>query len=233
MGQLTLVRHAQASFFGADYDQLSALGFEQARRLGAHFASHRVRFDRVFIGPRRRHRETCECVAEAYRSAGLDFPAATELAELDEHHGTAVIKQELGIPDATGPSMHASEENEAARERAVREFFQSYNIVMRDWARGSVVVQGIESWAEFRDRSRRALELVSAGSGRHVAFTSGGLVSSATGWLLGLDDDRVIDLSLVLRNTSLTEVAWSSQRRSLVSFNSLPHLPDPSAATGV
>jgi broad specificity phosphatase PhoE len=233
MGQLTLVRHAQASFFGADYDQLSALGFEQARRLGAHFASHRVAFDRVFIGPRRRHRETCECVAEAYRSAGLDFPAATELAELDEHHGTAVVKQELGIPDAAGPAMHPTEEDAAARERAVRAFFKSYNSVMRDWARGTVVAEGIESWEAFRARSRRALDLVCAGSGRHVAFTSGGLVSSATGWLLGLDDEKVIDLSIVLRNTALTEVAWSSERRSLLSFNSLPHLPDPSAATAV
>lgn len=233
MGQLTLVRHAQASFFGADYDQLSALGLEQAQRLGQYYASHRVVFDRVFVGPRRRHHQTCECVAAAYRAAGLDFPAPIELAELDEHHGTAVMKQELGIPDAAGPSLHAAERDPAERERAVRRFFQSYSVVMRDWARGTVGATGIENWAEFRARSLRALDLLCGDSGRNVAFTSGGLVSSATGWLLDLDDERVIDLSIVLRNTALTEVAWSNRRRSLVSFNALPHLPDPAAATAV
>ena len=34
MGNLTLVRHGQASFFGADYDQLSAAGISQSRALG-------------------------------------------------------------------------------------------------------------------------------------------------------------------------------------------------------
>ena len=53
------------------------------------------------------------------------------------------------------------------------------------------------------------------------------------GWLLGLDDTRVIDLSAMLRNTALTEVRWSARRRSLVSFNALPHLPDQKSATAV
>jgi broad specificity phosphatase PhoE len=94
---------------------------------------------------------------------------------------------------------------------------------------------GVESWSEFRARSLRALDLLCAGGNgaRAVAFTSGGLVSSATGWLLGLDEDRVIDLSLVLRNTGLTEVGWSAHRRRLVSFNALPHLPGPDGATVV
>jgi hypothetical protein len=66
-----------------------------------------------------------------------------------------------------------------------------------------------------------------------MAFTSGGFVSSAAGWVLGVDDERVIDLSMALRNTSLTEVRWNGRRRRLVSFNTLPHLPDPRAATSV
>jgi broad specificity phosphatase PhoE len=235
MGHLYLVRHAQASFFGADYDRLSGLGREQARILGEHWARHRVEFTRCYVGPRRRHHETQSIVAAAYQAAGLPFPAAREIPELDEHHGTAVIKQTLGERDVTGPALHAAEVAPAERARAVREFFRLYNDVMRDWARGTVAVEGIENWAEFRARSLRALDLLCAGqdAGRGVAFTSGGLVSSAAGWLLGLDDERVIDLSIVLRNTAVTEVSWSSRRRSLVSFNALPHLPDPAAATSV
>ena len=36
MAQIYLVRHGQASFGSSNYDQLSELGFEQARLLGRH-----------------------------------------------------------------------------------------------------------------------------------------------------------------------------------------------------
>jgi broad specificity phosphatase PhoE len=235
MGRLLLVRHAQASFFGAHYDELSALGREQARSLGEHWATVGVRFETVHVGPRRRHRETCEIVAGCYRDRGLPWPAARESAELDEHEGLAVIKQQLGRTDPSGEAMHPGEADGPERAAAVRDFFRQYTSVMRDWARGTVQVPDVESWPEFRARSLRALDLLCDGGdgARAVAFTSGGLVSSATGWLLGLDDDRVIDLSLVLRNTGLTEVGWSGRRRRLVSFNALPHLPAPDGATVV
>jgi broad specificity phosphatase PhoE len=235
VGNLFLVRHAQASFFGASYDELSALGREQARSLGEHWVRHAVDFEAVYVGPRRRHRQTCEIVAATYRAHGLPFPAARDVPELDEHQGVTVIKHHLGRDDAASEALHAGEAPDGDRERVVREFFRHYDAVMREWARGAVQVPGTESWAEFRARSLRALELMCEGTGRgpRVAFTSGGLVSSAAGWLLGLDEDRVIDLSIVLRNTALTEVAWSARRRSLVSFNALPHLPDPRTATAV
>jgi broad specificity phosphatase PhoE len=235
MGHLYLVRHAQASFFGASYDDLSPLGREQARTLGAHWAQHAVAFEAVYIGPRRRHRQTCEIVAGVYRDRGLPFPEAREAPELDEHQGLDVIQHRLGRGDAASDAMHPARAPEADRERVVREFFRHYSTVMREWARGDLQVPGVESWEEFRARSLRALDLLCAASqrGRSVAFTSGGLVSSAAGWLLGLDAERVIDLSIVLRNTALTEVSWSARRRSLVSFNALPHLPDPRAVTSV
>jgi broad specificity phosphatase PhoE len=41
MGNLYLVRHGQASFGAADYDQLSELGQRQSVRLGEYFAGNR------------------------------------------------------------------------------------------------------------------------------------------------------------------------------------------------
>jgi broad specificity phosphatase PhoE len=235
MGHLYLVRHAQASFFGASYDDLSALGRAQARALGEHWAQHAVDFEAVYVGPRRRHRQTCDIVASVYRERALPFPEATALPELDEHQGLAVIKHRLGRDDAAGEALQPAETPDGERELALRGFLRHYNEAMREWARGRVHVPGVETWDEFRARSLRALDLLCAGTGRgrRVAFTSGGLVSSAAGWLLGLDSERIIDLSIVLRNTALTEISWSARRRSLVSFNSLPHLPDPRAATSV
>jgi len=244
MAQLILVRHAQASFFGASYDALSPLGREQARALGAHWATHGVRFDRVFVGPRQRHLETCEIVAGVYRERGLPWPDARAADELDEHHGIAVLKHRLGHAQLAGDALHPAGPGdlaEAEREQAVRRFFGHYLEVMRDWARGAITVPGVEPWTDFQARALRALDLMCSDGGgpgagpaaRSVAFTSGGLVCAATGWLLGLEAERVIDLSTVLRNTALTEVAWSGRRRTLVSFNALPHLPDARQATAV
>jgi len=233
MGELVLVRHGQASFFGADYDELSPVGREQARALGHHWAAHGVRFDTVYVGPRRRHRDTLEMVAGAYAERGLAWPAARELAELDEHDGVTVLKHALGHPDAASGAMEAVDPGEGGRERVVREFFRRYREVMNEWASGALEVPGVEPWTEFRQRSLRALDAMCVGAGSAVAFTSGGLVSSAAGWLLGLDEQRVIELSAVLRNTALSEVRFSGTRRSLVSFNALPHLPDPKSSTAV
>src|SRR6476660_3762059 len=64
MGQIYLVRHGQASFGKANYDQLSELGIEQARLLGQWFASCGVHIDKVVTGDMQRHRQTAEaCMA--------------------------------------------------------------------------------------------------------------------------------------------------------------------------
>ena len=234
MPQLILVRHAQASFFGARYDELSELGRRQAEALGAHWLEHGVEFGQVFVGPRRRHRDTCAIIERAYAAAGRPFPDPTEMPELDEHQGARVMNHALGL-EANAEALHPAAVPEAERQLAVRDFFRDYERIMRDWARGLVSVEGVESWEAFRTRSLRALDLLCEGpaTGLRVAFTSGGLVSSAAGWLLGLDAERVIDLSAVLKNTALTEVHWSARRRRLISFNGLPHLPDPRSKTAV
>jgi broad specificity phosphatase PhoE len=235
MGHLVLVRHGQASFFGRSYDELSPLGREQAAALGEHWAKHGTAFDRVYVGPRRRHLQTYEGVANAYRARGLPFPEPTPLDALDEHHGITVIKHQLGRKDVDNDALHPGEIGDGEREHAVRQFFRAYLEVMREWARGTIVVPEVESWSEFRARTLRALDTLCGGEGvqSSVAFTSGGFVCSAAGWLLGLDEDRVIDLSVVCRNTSLTDVSFSGRRRSLVAFNALPHLADPRYATAV
>ena len=47
MGTIYLVRHGQASFGADDYDQLSALGTQQAQQLGRYWQERQMRFDAV------------------------------------------------------------------------------------------------------------------------------------------------------------------------------------------
>ena len=72
MGALYLVRHGQASFGAADYDQLSELGARQCRRLGEHWQRRGMRFDAAFSGTLRRQRLSLAAIGEAL--GGLPEP---------------------------------------------------------------------------------------------------------------------------------------------------------------
>ena len=63
MGTLYLVRHGQASFGAADYDQLSDLGRRQSERLGRYWRERGITFDAVLTGTLRRHAQTWEGIA--------------------------------------------------------------------------------------------------------------------------------------------------------------------------
>eukprot|EP01041_Mallomonas_annulata_P036707 gene36707-59856_t len=68
MGNLYLVRHGQASFGAADYDNLSELGHRQSVRLGEYFAHKGLQFEAVMVGTLRRHAQTWAGIA---KGAGL------------------------------------------------------------------------------------------------------------------------------------------------------------------
>src|SRR3954454_14435929 len=80
MSVLTMVRHGQASYMSEDYDRLSAIGEEQAIKLGEFWVRHEIRFDACFHGPAKRHSRTADIAAEVVKAAGLPWPA-TELIE--------------------------------------------------------------------------------------------------------------------------------------------------------
>jgi broad specificity phosphatase PhoE len=57
--------------------------------------------------------------------------------------------------------------------------------------------------------------------------TSGGPISTAVGQVLGLGAQATIELNLRIRNSSITEFAFTPKRHMLVSFNAIPHLEHP------
>ena len=83
MSTLWVVRHGQASFFEDDYDRLSALGEEQARRLGALWAKRELKFDQVYCGPRVRHVETARLAGEQLSAAGIPWPESHTSPDFD------------------------------------------------------------------------------------------------------------------------------------------------------
>jgi broad specificity phosphatase PhoE len=77
-----------------------------------------------------------------------------------------------------------------------------------------------------------ALEHVRANHyGQNVLIvTSGGPIATAVGHVLRTSPETTIDLNMRIRNSSITEFAFTPKRHMLVTFNAIPHLEDPQYA---
>jgi broad specificity phosphatase PhoE len=207
MAQLLLIRHGQASYGEADYDRLSPRGHEQARALGRHLAGEKL--DALFVGPLRRQIETAAVASEyAIEHAGGALPKPTPVVELAEYPAFEIVKQFPGEP---------------------------FHDVMNKWARGELVIPGVEHVREFAARVRAGLDRIvgEVGSGGRIGVvTSAGPIGVALGLVFGASEHHMIRASAMVRNASVSELklrthdfAWHPERVALVAFNSVAHLP--------
>jgi broad specificity phosphatase PhoE len=235
---LVLVRHGKASSFSPDdYDQLSELGIRQSRLLGEYWANEHTHFDRVWVGPRRRQQETYEAVAAAFRVRGTPFPEPTTIEELDEHHGIKLVfalLPEIARDDEVVRKV--AEEMARGESPSPHEVLEAFRRITRRWAAGEVGHESVETWQGFRARVARGIDRITneAGKGQTIlAFTSAGAIAAAVGLALGLDDGRVLDLSWMLHNASLTELLFTEGTLGLRTFNTTPHLRERALVTSV
>src|SRR5512133_3701657 len=91
MGQIFLVRHAQASFASDDYDQLSELGVEQSRLLAAWWARCEQRFTYAVTGSLRRHAQTAEACLGALPPESRPSRAVAADPGFDEYDSGDII----------------------------------------------------------------------------------------------------------------------------------------------
>jgi len=223
MGQIFLVRHGQASFGAADYDNLSELGAEQSRILGRWFTQCGIRFDRVVLGGLRRHRQTAEaCLGEM-----ADVPPVEDWlvdAGLDEYDHVEVLDRSRA--DLSGRA--ARKEFAAAHgENPRRAFQQMFEIAMERWMSGEYDHEYRETWTAFRTRATSAVKRLlndAEPSRRAVVFTSGGPITTVVQELLGLTDTRAAVLNWSLANSSVTRILHQPGLVTLSTLNSYAHL---------
>ncbi|MBC7394730.1 MAG: histidine phosphatase family protein [Variovorax sp.] len=218
MGTLYLVRHGQASFGADDYDKLSDLGHKQSVRLGEHFALKGVKFDAVMAGTLRRHLETLAGIREGMDSRGEHLPWAG-LNEYDSDAVIAMVHPEK-LQKPTSPEMY-------------RAHFRLLRDGLAKWMAGGVSPQGMPSFAQFVDGVASALDHVRANhhGGNVLIVSSGGPIATAVGQVLGTNSETIIELNLRIRNTSVTEFAFTPKRHMLVSYNTVAHLEHPDYAS--
>lgn len=211
MGTLYLVRHGQASFGADDYDKLSELGHRQSVRLGEWFAERGIRFEALLAGTLRRHKETLAGILQGMNQAG-EHLAWAGLNEYDSHAVIATVHAgKLEKPDS--PEMY-------------RHHFRLLREGLARWMDGTASPQGMPTYAEFVAGVRGALDHVRGNhhGGNVLVVSSGGPIATAVGQVLGVAPETTIELNLRIRNTSITEFAFTPKRHMLVGFNAVPHL---------
>ncbi len=218
MGTLYLVRHGQASFGQADYDRLSDLGHRQSRRLGEYLAEKGLRFDAVLTGTLRRHAETFQGIAEGMGPTTPAPPPPLRWPGLNEYDSAAVIAtvhpRPLEKPDS--PEMY-------------RHHFRLLRDGLAQWMAGTVSPRGMPSYNEFVAGITGALDHIrTRHHGQNVLIvSSGGPIATAVGQVLGTQPEVTIDLNLRIRNSAVTEFAFTPKRHMLLTYNTLPHLDAP------
>ncbi len=214
--------------FSDDYDQLSDLGVRQSQRIGQHWADTGVHLDHVFVGPRRRHVQTMDAALGAFQAAGGIAPDPVEVPELDEYQVDEVVRTGLPALMAEYPDIAelAATVNKPGVNRMTA-FQKLFERVTRMWVRQEIQVDDGENWQAFRERVARGLDqiLERFSSGQTgAAFTSGGPVSVISAAPLDLADERVLELSWMVRNGAWTEIVFGNDRLSLQAFGAIPHL---------
>jgi len=96
---------------------------------------------------------------------------------------------------------------------------------------GETTPAGMPSYAEFVAGVVGALDHVRREhDGDVLIVSSGGPISTAVGQVLGTSAQTTIELNYRIRNSSVTEFAFTPSRHVLVTYNTLPHLDDPQYA---
>ncbi|GAA1938244.1 histidine phosphatase family protein [Nocardioides hwasunensis] len=214
MSSILLVRHGQASFGAADYDELSPTGHEQARVLGAALASRGVAPDVVVAGGMKRHSQTATGVLDG---SGWTTEVAVDAGwdEFDHVQVLAVHDRPTSVEGETG-------------RVAFQRWFEEATL---SWTSGGHDGAYDEPFAAFTDRVGASLARLTDSlprKGSAVVVTSGGPIAWAVATLLA--DDPAVRTGLWLRlnpvsvNSGVSTVVRGSRGTTLVSFNAHDHL---------
>jgi broad specificity phosphatase PhoE len=206
---LLLVRHGQASWGAADYDNLSPLGVEQSALLGEHLASLGIEPTRLWVGGMRRHRQTADADRE---EAGWDLEPEVDEGWAEFDH-VQILEAHGDAPDAHG--------------MPITDFNVLFDAAIRRWTGGEHESDYDEPFAVFSDRVDAVVRRAGTSLGKGetgVVFTSGGPIAWAVSRLLDAGVEQWGRLNPVQVNTGYTRLVAGSRGVSLVSVNEQSHL---------
>ncbi len=211
MGNIYLVRHGQASFGAANYDNLSELGARQSVRLGQYLQQSGMQFEGVLTGTLKRHTQTFAGICDGMAAQP---PAALQWPGLNEFDGEAVIRalRPPALQDPTTPEGY-------------QQHFRLLRDGLRQWMAGVISPHGMPNYPDFVHGVTSALAHVRKHhTGNVLIVSSGGPISTAVGNILGTTPETTIALNWRIRNSAITELVYNPKRCTMQTFNTLPHL---------
>ncbi len=199
-----MLRHGQASFGAADYDELSELGRRQAVVAGDVLAARGLRDPLVISGSLRRQRDTAALAAERL---GVGLPGNGD-ARWNEYDHVGMVGAVARAEGMDGPLDAAT--FQAILDRALTAWIQA---------------DEPDGWRGFAGGAMAALhDLVGTLDGRDaVVATSGGVIAAVCGSLLGLPAEGLVALNRVTINAALTTIVAGRSGLSLLTFNDHAH----------
>jgi broad specificity phosphatase PhoE len=237
VSSLFLIRHGQASYGVANYDQLSPLGVQQARAIGAALAGsklHALPLDAIYAGPLKRQRDTAQHLREACAAAGRELPEIQILEELEEYPAFELLRHWVPKLVKEDPQFAPLAGEAVEKPSMVKLLDLAFERIIGQWGRGEIVTDGVESMADFVARVQRGIEriVISHGKGARIAaVTSGGVIGASLHLALDFTHARALDVMKMVRNGSISEFAyrshgfaWRPGDFSVVGFNHVEHL---------
>ena len=237
MSTIYFIRHGQAGARDA-YDQLSALGQQQAVLLGEYFAQQGWRFDQVITGLLQRQRHTAQLALQQMkhtRAPQLDV-RWNEFSLSEVYQGMLPL---LLRDDAAFAADYATMQATLRVEpHAVRGAVgRCDRAVIEAWMNARFDEYTGEAWATFRARVQGALpalieKTIETATERTIAvFTSATPIALAVSSVLNLNNDKTLGLMAMLQNSSVTTLRVREGEAWLFGFNATPHLPDAAMRT--
>jgi len=229
MSKIIFIRHAQASYMAEDYDNLSDFGIEQSRSLGDYLNKERIHFDRVYMGPLKRHRQTYE---HAFSKLPDSWMKEAEIVDgLKEHNGPEALKVKYPELEEMYDQVKVwRDEIKVRPELKKRNSLRIFKLFIEEWMAGNVQVDhpSVEPFSYWKEGVIKSLDhMFSNIQSRETVgvFTSGGTIGAIIAEALGIEDGRKIaNLNDSIRNTSMSNFHYSSQGFNVLSFNEIPHL---------
>jgi broad specificity phosphatase PhoE len=224
-----LMRHAQAGSRD-NYDVLSDLGHEQARRVGESFSNQQIEFSSIYSGTMRRQRHTAEIV----RSVLSRSSAAPEIVSHEQWNEFSLLSVYRAIADRLAQESPEFAGDFREMQEALRRDPHTTRgatgrcdaAVIRAWMSNRYPDYEGESWAGFRDRIKSCLpEIFTNGVDGSVAvFTSATPIAILVGAALELSEEKLLSILGVIYNASVTVLRRYDDQLRLFSFNEVSHL---------
>ena len=215
-----MVRHGQASFHAADYDQLSDTGVKQAQLLGKWFQHCAWPVHQVVAGGMKRHLQTAEEFLSAYPLIADGPVQLRREPRLNEFDHQEILQRSLVADNPNEIIGHM-------KEMAPEEFKVKMFKALVRWASAGNDNKYSEPWPVFSDRCVAALEGMAelADTGDNVVvFTSVGVIAAILRNILDLSAEQMVSLLWEITNASFTCITFKEGHYAVNAFNVTAHL---------